>query len=432
MSNPDSAQIADAITDILTEMVEDLELEFEGRPEPSHRLIADLGLVSVDFIHLIVEIETRFGQKMGFHDLIMPDGRYVDDLSIAELTAFVEQRLSGGEVIHATPETHAAVLDSSAALTDEDFVRFQHLMPTTTEWGMPELPGRKNPRVVFLLSSPRSGSTLLRVVLAGNEALFAPPELHLLYYPDMRRRREALGNPQNVHLLTGTVRALMQLRGCGIEEAEVALQESEESGQTTSEFYAMLVKELNGRLLVDKTPSYTMRREFLDLAESHFDSALYIHLVRHPCGMMQSFEDGKMEQLIPFMRNSDFSRHQLSELTWLLTNTNIYQFLQHIPDERQHRVHYEDLVREPATAVTEMCAFLGVPYVAEMLDPYRDPGERMTDGLHTAAQFSGDLKFHLHARIEPDAAERWRRTQSESNLSPATRVLAEALGYSLA
>src|SRR5690606_29517854 len=39
---------------------------------------------------------------------------------------------------------------------------------------------------VFILCSPRSGSTLLRVMLAGHPDLFAPPELHLLHHRSMR------------------------------------------------------------------------------------------------------------------------------------------------------------------------------------------------------------------------------------------------------
>ena len=37
----------------------------------------------------------------------------------------------------------------------------------------------------------------------------------------------------------------------------------------------------------------------------------------------------------------------------------------------------------------------------------------MTGGVHSVSQSSGDLKFHLHARIEPEAADRWRKYESE-------------------
>ena len=52
-----------------------------------------------------------------------------------------------------------------------------------------------------------------------------------------------------------------------------------------------------------------------------------------------------------------------------------------------------------------------------MLDPYNDSDLRMTGGLRSVSEFSGDLKFHLHSRIEPEVADRWRKYDSESSLS---------------
>ena len=42
-----------------------------------------------------------------------------------------------------------------------------------------------------MLSPPRSGSTLLRVMLGGNPRLFAPPELELLNFDTLAERRDA-------------------------------------------------------------------------------------------------------------------------------------------------------------------------------------------------------------------------------------------------
>ena len=47
----------------------------------------------------------------------------------------------------------------------------------------------KNPPTIFVLSPPRSGSTLLRVMLGGHPDLFAPPELELLSFIGMAERR---------------------------------------------------------------------------------------------------------------------------------------------------------------------------------------------------------------------------------------------------
>ena len=49
----------------------------------------------------------------------------------------------------------------------------------------------KNPPAVFVLSPPRSGSTLMRVMLGGHPRLFSPPELELLSFNTLRERRAA-------------------------------------------------------------------------------------------------------------------------------------------------------------------------------------------------------------------------------------------------
>jgi len=430
------AQVQRTLEEILEEMIDDLELDYDGELGPETLLIADLGFASVDFIHLIVEIETRFGKKMGFHDLIMPDGKYIDDLALAPLAEFIQRRLAGEAPSPEPAEEPSANQDAPAAsdqprVTESDYTRFCALMPSSEAWGTIPPFASRNPRMVFLLSSSRSGSTLVRVMLAGNPHLFVPPELHLLTYADMQRRHAALDNPENAHLLTGTVRAMMQIRGIDAAQAGEFLAQCEQNGMSTHDFFQTMQQELGDRLLVDKSPTYPMRREFLERAEAEFDAPLYLHLVRHPCGMIKSFEDGKMDQLIPFMRSSDFSRRQLGELFWLMTNRNVTDFLKGVPAERQLRVQYEAIVREPEPAMRSICEFLTVPFEPAMLDPYGDSRERMTDGLQSATEFSGDLKFHLHAGVDADAAERWRRSLSEASLGEPTRALAESFGYQL-
>jgi acyl carrier protein len=430
----DASTIESAVAKIIEEMVTELELDFDDPIGPETRLIADLGFASVDFIHLIVELEGHFQQKMGFHDLIMPNGQYVDDLPVGDLVAFVGRRLAGDEP---TPEpAEVAALSESvpepanvSTLRPEDVEHFRSLMPSLEKWGSFPRPDTQNPRAVFVFSAPRSGSTLFRVILAGNPGLFAPPEMHLLNYATMGQRNAALDNKWNEHLLSGTIRAVMPLKNCSAEEATEFLKSCEQQDMPTHDFYGHLEGLLGSRLLVDKTPIYAMHEDILRRAERDFDGPLFIHLVRHPGGMIRSFEDAKIEQLIPFMRESHFTRRQLAELTWYVTNQNIARLLADVPSSRWLRVRFEDLVRDPRGSVTQLCEFLSVPFAEEMLDPYKDPESRMTGGLSTAAQYSGDLKFHLHARIEPDAADRWKKFDSENSLSPMTRALAAEFGY---
>ena len=279
----DVLTIQSTVADIIIEMLGELDLESEEPIDSSTRLIADLGFASVDFIQLIVELESHFQRKFGFHDLIMPDGKYVDDLTVSELVSFIQSRLECS--ILPRPAASSARLAglpvrAETALAPQDLSAFRALLPSPSAWGeFPESSVRNRP-AVFILSAPRSGSTLLRIVLAGNPLLFAPPELYLLNYVTMAQREAALTNEFNEHLLTGAIRAIMHLHPCSIEEAGEILRWYGNQAMPTHAFYALLQELIGKRLLVDKTPIYPMHPEILRRAERDFDSPLYLHLVR--------------------------------------------------------------------------------------------------------------------------------------------------------
>lgn len=80
---------------VVSDFIQDWGLDAQIAAET--RLVEDLGFDSIDVIQLIVEIETSFNnRRMGFQDLLMRDGRYVDDLSVAEIRDFVHRRMGGG------------------------------------------------------------------------------------------------------------------------------------------------------------------------------------------------------------------------------------------------------------------------------------------------------------------------------------------------
>ena len=82
--------------------------------------------------------------------------------------------------------------------------------------------GPKNPSAIFILSPMRSGSTLLRIMLAGNPRLFAPPELQLLCFENLADRKDAFTG-YDKYLHEGVIRAVMEIRKCAAAEAEAII-----------------------------------------------------------------------------------------------------------------------------------------------------------------------------------------------------------------
>lgn len=75
---------------LLEDFTQDWDHEFEGRMNDDTRLLADLGFESIDIIQLVVAIEEDISKKkVPFDQLLMKDGRYVDDLTIGGIADFL-------------------------------------------------------------------------------------------------------------------------------------------------------------------------------------------------------------------------------------------------------------------------------------------------------------------------------------------------------
>jgi len=289
-------------------------------------------------------------------------------------------------------------------------------------------PARRNRPAAFILSPFRSGSTLLRVMLAGHSRLFAPPELELLAFTSMGERRDAYSGRESF-AREGLLRAVMELSGGGARAADEILAAAEAEDLPVAALYARLQDWIGERLLVDKTPSYTLDLDTLRRAEQLFADPLYVHLVRHPAATIHSYLESRMDQVYDF----PLPPREQAEAVWRLGHQNVVELLAGIPAHRQLRVRFEDLVRSPREVMAELGGFLGVGFEPSMLEPYE--GRRMTDGPHARSRMMGDPKFHLHREIDPAAADSWQRQAAaagsgrDGHLANATLELAARFGY---
>ncbi|PPT26470.1 non-ribosomal peptide synthetase, partial [Xanthomonas arboricola] len=323
---------------------------------------------------------------------------------------------------------------SAVGGADHDKIRFARALlrplPPSAE------DGTKNPKAIFLLTPPRSGSTLLRVMLAGHSGLFSPPELELLSFERLDER--ALLGARERYRREGTLRALVEIMSCDAAAAEGLLSDCERRGMTVKQFYRFMQERIGDRLLVDKTPSNSLDVSYLQRAEADFDRPLYIHLVRRPEPMILSFEKQNLDQMWwtkfdcrcgdTFVQNPPFPARTLGEIVWLISHQNILQFTAQIPQERLLRLHFEDLVEDPRASMMRVCDFAGLAFEEAMIRPYDAAEKKMTDGLHDVSRMMGDPKFHSHKKIDSAAAVRWL-TDDKVFLGEPTRALARYFGY---
>ncbi|MBC8446871.1 MAG: sulfotransferase, partial [Chloroflexi bacterium] len=362
-----------------------------------------------------------------------------DAPTIAELAAYLQKNYPLGVsrilgvvgTLGVAPELLAVAPELNSGVDEAKIAHLRQLVkPLPPRHGLGPV-GPPNPSAVFILSAPRSGSTLLRAMLGGHPRLFAPPELQLLNFNTLADQHAAFASERDSFWLDGAVRAIMALQQCNVAEAREILQDHVGQNLTVKQFYGLLQEWLGDRLFVDKTPNYALDLAMLQRAEGDFQDARYIYLIRHPYGMIPSFEKAKLHVFYPpFLRGEHpFSARELAELVWVVSHQNILEFLQHVPAPRQHWLRYEDLVTQPQPAMETICRFLGLDFHPDMLEPQKDPEVRMTDALHPLARMVGDVRFHEHRGIDPRGADRWKDNLTVDFLGDVTWQLAESLGY---
>jgi hypothetical protein len=271
---------------------------------------------------------------------------------------------------------------------------------------------------VFVLGAPRSGTTLLRVMLAGHPRLWSPPEMVLAPFATMAERRKKLD--ERFWEKGGLRRALIDLTGCGVDEAKTL--ENSLEGMTVPEVYSWLQDRLGDRILVDKCPHLGADPPALQRLVRWFPDAKFIWIVRHPGSVTRSIENMPMAEVMlqgfaPDARD-----------IWVAANRNIRSFLAQIPADRQVLIKYEDLVKDARPAMTAVCAMLGLEFSEKMLDPYE--GDRMRDGP-SGARAVGDPNLAGRGKIQPELADSWLAGFDPASVSPDTHGLARELGYDL-
>lgn len=78
--------------EILRELTQDWDSDFDDELSPTTAIAADLEFDSLDVVHLIAAIQQRYQrQDFPFEALLMIDGRYVPDLTVTQIAQFVQR-----------------------------------------------------------------------------------------------------------------------------------------------------------------------------------------------------------------------------------------------------------------------------------------------------------------------------------------------------
>ena len=266
--------------------------------------------------------------------------------------------------------------------------------------------------LIFLIGSPRSGSTLLARMLGAHSAIHAPAEPHLLtplahlgFYETVERA------PYDPIISQAAIRELVaQLPGGEVDYLE-ALRAYSDC------LYARLLAASGRTHLLDKTPAYAL---VLDFVGKLYPEARYVVLTRHPMAIwssyVESFFDGDFE-----------SAHRFNPLLERYVPA-IARFLRERPVPLQH-VRYEDLVRDPTVQSQRLCEFLGLAWEPRVV-------EYGAEGASAAAgRGLGDpISVARETRPTTKSLAKWAQDLAgrPARIAQAERILAALLDEDLA
>ncbi|MEA2551140.1 MAG: hypothetical protein QOE25_909 [Actinomycetota bacterium] len=219
----------------------------------------------------------------------------------------------------------------------------------------------RNP--VFLFSSVRSGSTLLRVMLDTHSEIVAPHEMHFRSVRVRFAGRETLKAFGELQLGTQTLENMLWDR-----------------------VFAHLLAQAGKSVVVDKTPSNTMAWRRIS---EWWPDARYLFLLRHPVHIADS--------LIASRPKTPVANHYKRVNSYVAA---IHEASTALPGLQ---VRYEELTAEPERELKRICAWLGVAWEPAMLD-YATKERSYTRGLGdwSATLQSGEIR---PPRPLPDRAD---------------------------
>lgn len=217
-------------------------------------------------------------------------------------------------------------------------------------------------RLIFLVGSPRAGTTLLSRMLSAHSEVYSPSEPHLM--PPLAH----LGHWETVE--RAPYDPIITQRG--LREFVATLPGGEDDlvaglRACTNSLYGRSLEDSGRRFFLDQTPANAL---VLDFVTRLYPNARYLVLTRNPLAIwssyVDSFFDGDFESAY---RNNPLVERYVPAIARFLTAT-----------ETPHvHVRYEDVVSEPEAELRRICDCLGVEFEPGMVDYGEQAGGQRQD-----------------------------------------------------
>lgn len=266
--------------------------------------------------------------------------------------------------------------------------------------------------LIFLISQPRAGSTLLQRLLGGDERVHTTAEPWILLHPIYALRKEGHVAEYNADLAYRATQDFINRLPGGQDQYYNSLR------QMACYLYNTSCQNIPGKsIFLDKTPRYYhIIPELFRL----FPEASYIILIRNPLAVLASILNQLVKEHYILLGRY---QHDLITAPKLLV-----QGIGLLGDQCTV-VHYETLVTEPEKTMSGLCDYLDLKYSPAMLDYGQRP--------IPSGQMGDPSTIYKHTRVTSEGLNRWlqmgknRQTRhfADSYINELGSNLISRLGY---
>jgi len=242
---------------------------------------------------------------------------------------------------------------------------------------------------------PRSGTSLLAVMLDSHSQMAVPPETSFMRHIDKLQGRGGEVRLAFFRLVTFDKLGVSTWADCGLDAATfwqrlLAVRPFTLTGGLRA-FYALYAEQSHKARCGDKTPGYV---KIMPLIESLLPEAHFIHVIRDPRPTVLSWRKTW------FAPAQDAATLAALWAEHVAAGRAAARTLRHY-----HEVRYEDLVLEPEATLRSVCAFIALDFEPTMLE-YEARGQARLDSLQPRVSADG-------SRVIP----REERTRIQTNLA---------------
>jgi hypothetical protein len=260
-------------------------------------------------------------------------------------------------------------------------------------------------QLIFLVSQPRAGSTLLQAILAGAEEVHTTAEPWLMLHP-LYALRET-GHTADYDA-TVAHRALQDFLS-GLSEREEAYYAALRA--MALELYGRACAEAGKSAFLDKTPRYY---KILPELARVFPRARFVILLRNPAAVLAS--------ILSTWVKGNWARFDYFRDDLLTAPRLMVEFLTNY-GERTIVVHYEGLVTSPEACVRELCDRLGLTFHPRLLHY----GERPPP----AGRYGDPSGIGRHQQPSTDSLDEWLERARDPQVRHLLLAYLDTLGTDL-